>query len=138
VERLLFLDVLPALVLGTRDVIVGLGVPVALLVVSCPVVLALLSRSLLAVLACVLLSASSLILLLSEQSTTACTVALGAAGGSLIVALSSLVVHRRWRALWNEVVLMSGRVKHLEAAEERRLLAGVKLSSPESNAAHPF
>jgi hypothetical protein len=126
VEKLVFLNSLPEWIVEAKLATVGLGIPVVLGIVAFPVLLALLSRSPLAVLASSWLSAASLILLLGDETATAATMAVALVGGSLIVAFGGFIWHRPARELRTECDLLRARIRRLEAAEERKVLVGVQ------------
>jgi hypothetical protein len=127
VDKLLLLEASPGWAANARDTLISLGVPVTLGIIFLPFGLALLSRSLLAVLATFLLSAASLILLLHPESITASIVGLAALGGSLFIAVSGFAWRHRRMALKDDLGNLRERLSRLEHADQRQVLANINL-----------
>ena len=92
-----------------------------------PIALAILSKRLLVLAACVLLAAIAFCAIVAP-SNIAVTLATGLYFGGLIMAVAGMVARRGTRALKVELAILRGDVDRLLSAEERRYLS--KLRSP--------
>jgi hypothetical protein len=87
-----------------------------------PAALALFYRHGLTFVACLVLAATA-IALLSIQAAHPATIALAASAGAYLLAARCLTSHRRHAELDRVVAVLTQRVRQLEVAEERRMMA---------------
>jgi hypothetical protein len=112
---------LPLLLASTAEFVANLEPWFIFAGLCIPVLIAIVGRSLIAVLATLLLSSVPFILV-KEASMGLPAVAFAASLGSLLVAVSGVVSAARLRSLNRQLIDLTQRVSHLEAAEERRIL----------------
>ena len=99
----------------------------ALAAILLPVVLAILSKRIMIVVGCLMLSVIAFYFFVAP-SNMALTLALGVYLGSLIIALSGIAEHRKAKSVQVELARLRKNVNDLLAADERRLLGELKSS----------
>jgi len=104
----------------------------ALAALLLPVVLAILSRQVIATLGCALLAAIAFCALVSPSNASA-VLATGLYVGSLMVALSGVLARRKAAKFQAEIASLRSDVNRILAAEESRFLSELRSSSRERN-----